>query len=88
MNAPSAYSLPTTTGFLSADQIVRMLDPTVAVQLAHIRSIEALERDGVRYSNQDFDVLAGAFRAIGQQEPRPHQVPWVEAMTSPASRAA
>lgn len=67
---------------VTSAEIVARLDPAIPLQLAHIRSIERLERDCCRYSNQDFDVLSAAFRAIGKSEIPSHTVKWVEAMTA------
>lgn len=63
-------------------EIIAALDPAVPLQLAHIRRVEQLERDGCRYSYEDFDVLSAAYRAIGKTEIAPHVARWVEAMTA------
>lgn len=69
-------------GMISSAEIVGRLDPTVPLQLAHINSVKRIERDNCRYSNEDFDVLSAAFRAIGKSHIDPWVAKWVEAMTA------
>ena len=53
----------TTFTVLNSQQIKGMLNAADLVQSKHIRWIEDLEQNKCRYSNQDFDVLAAAYRA-------------------------
>jgi len=65
--------------YFSSSEIIALLDATVPLQRAYIRSVQRLEKEGCRYSNQDFDVLSAAFRAVGKSEISPHQAKWVAA---------
>jgi hypothetical protein len=51
------------TRWIKSDEILAMLDPTNPEHARHIAWIEQIERKGIRYSNEDFDVLSAAFRA-------------------------
>lgn len=68
--------------FIKSAEIIAQLDPAVPFQLAHIRSVERLEREKCHYTNQDFDVLSSARAAIGKTETPPHAAKWVEFMTA------
>ena len=46
----------------TSGEILAMLDP--ARHTGHIASINEIEAKGIRYSGQDFDVLASALRAV------------------------
>lgn len=56
------------------DEIAAALDPSNPEHARHIRSMDRLNRDGMRYSNEDCDVFGPAFRAAlnaGHVFPRP-----------------
>jgi hypothetical protein len=74
------YTLCTTTGYLKGTEISALLDAAVPLQAAHIQSIRNLMRDGCRYSNQDFDVLAAAHNAQGKSQIDEWNRCWVEKM--------
>jgi hypothetical protein len=80
-----AYAIHTTAGWTTDEQIIAALNPAIPVQAAHIQAIRNLQRDMCRYSNQDFDVLAAAWRAQGKTEIAPYEAKWVEAMTRQAA---
>ena len=58
-------------------EIITQLDRSVPLQLAHIRNMERLEREGMRYSNEDCDVRMSARGAIGRTEVEPGEVGFV-----------
>ena len=61
-----AYTIHTANGWTTDDQIIAALNPAIPVQAAHIQAIRNLQRNMCRYSNEDFDVLAAAWRARNQ----------------------
>ena len=83
-----AYTLSTTNGFVTSAAIVAQLNPAIPLHAAHIAAVATLEENGCRYSNEDFDVLASAFRAINRTEPHAHEMAWVAAMTAHDKAAA
>jgi hypothetical protein len=78
-----AYSLYTSTGSITDEQIITSLDASIPLQAAHIRAIRNLQRDMCRYSNQDLDVLSAAHTVAitGRTEVNPWEAKWVEVMT-------
>jgi hypothetical protein len=54
----------TTFTQVTSAEIVAQLDQSVAEEARYAASIERIEREGIRYSNQDFDLLSGARAAI------------------------
>lgn len=75
-------------GSISASEIIAKLDPAIPLQNAHIQAVRDLVAVGCRYSNQDFDVLAAAHRAIGETEVASYEQRWVEVMNEKAGRAS
>jgi hypothetical protein len=67
MRAKMGYKLFFTTtssrDHITSEEIVAMLDPQNPEHAKHLRWIADLERDGMRYSYQDYDVLSAAYRA-------------------------
>lgn len=47
----------------TSDEIIAMLDADDPEQARHIAWIREIEANGIRYSNQDADVLSGALAA-------------------------
>jgi hypothetical protein len=45
-------------------EIRARLNPADAIEARHIKAIDRIERDGIKYSNEDFDILSGARHAI------------------------
>jgi len=66
----------------SADDIIAMLDPAIPLQCAHIQAVRNLVRDGMRYSNEDGDVLGAAWQVASNRrtEVAPWAAKWVEIM--------
>lgn len=58
----------TTFTVMSSADIIGRLDRNIPLQAAYIALVQNLEATGCRYSNQDFDVLSSAYRAIGKSE--------------------
>lgn len=48
--------------WVSSETIRQQLDPTA--HALHIARIDEIEAKGIRYSNEDFDVLSGALDAV------------------------
>lgn len=71
-----------------SSEIIAKLDRSIPLQLAHIRSIEVLEANGMRYSNEDCDVLGAAAASVGKTEVPSYQRAWVERMTGEKMRVA
>jgi len=65
---------------ITALDIIDQLDSTIPLQNAHIKSIQNLCNNGCKYSYQDYDVLAAAYRAIGKTEISKYDARWVEKM--------
>lgn len=80
------YGITTRTGYLKASQIVAMLDANISLQNAHIQAIRNLEANGMRYSNEDCDVLGAALSVIGKSEVAEYNRKWVEAMNDQAAK--
>jgi len=77
------YAVHSHTGKTTTSaEIIAKLDRSSRLHLAHIRAIENLERNGSRYSNQDFDVLAAAHAVAltGRREIHTWEQGWVTAM--------
>lgn len=76
-----------TSAVLTSADIIARLDMTVPRQAAYIALVQDLERKGCKYSNQDFDTLSGAYRAIGKVEVADYERAFV-AHWAPLARAA
>lgn len=65
---------------VTARDIIKGLDPAKPVQAAHIGEVWSLCMAGMRYSNQDLDVLGAAWRAMhnDRDQPAEHERLWVE----------
>jgi len=79
------YSLHTSAGSVSSAEIVAQLDRAIPIQAAHIESIRQLEANGMRYSNEDYDVLAAARRAVGRTDVKAYEAGWVARMAREAA---
>ena len=79
------YTLSTTKGFIKGTEIIALLDASIPLQAAHIQAIRNLMREGCRYSNQDFDVLAAAHSARGKSEVDEWDRRWVARMNAEAA---
>lgn len=62
---------------LTDANIIGRLDINVPLQAAYIALVQDLMAKGCKYSNQDFDVLSGAFRAIGKAHIDKHDMGFV-----------
>jgi hypothetical protein len=51
-------------GYETSEQIRARLDPANSTEARYIAAIDRIERQGIRYSNEDFAVLSGARAAI------------------------
>jgi hypothetical protein len=58
-------------------EIIAQLDRSVPLQLAHIRNMERLEREGCRYANEDCDVRMSARGAVGRTVVAPYEAGFV-----------
>lgn len=69
---------------MTASQIIAKLDRSVPLQLAHIRAVEELVRNGCRYSNEDGDVLSAAYCVVreARTEVREWEAGWVARMAA------
>ncbi len=52
---------------ITSAEIVAQLDLSVVEEARYAASIEKIERECLRYSNQDYDVLSGARAAIARR---------------------
>jgi hypothetical protein len=85
-----AYGLWNGKVYTASEQIIGMLDASVPLQAAHIQAVRNLERQGMRYSNEDCDVLGTAWQCATNKKT---EVPsyaqgWVNAMLAQAKEAA
>ena len=53
--------------FETSAQIRAQLDPADKLEAMHIKAIDRIEREGIKYSNEDFDILSGARHAVWQR---------------------
>ena len=80
------YGLMTRKGYIKSEEIVARLDPSIAIQNAHIQAIRDLEAEGCGYSNEDYDVLSAALSAVGRTEVRDFESAWVFKMNQKVPR--
>jgi hypothetical protein len=55
-------------GSLGSDEILAKLDRTMPAEARYAAQIERIERVGISYSNQDYDLLGGAAALIWRRE--------------------
>ena len=51
-------------GYETSAQIRAQLNPADKIEAMHIKAIDRIEREGIKYSNEDFDILSGARHAV------------------------
>ena len=59
----SFYAAGDNRSSISSTAILKMLNPEIPSHVTHIDAINRIEKHGTKYSNEDFDILAAAWRA-------------------------
>jgi hypothetical protein len=75
------YSLYSSNGSIKAEDLINQLDINIPLQAAHRMAVRDLITFGMRYSNEDGDVLGAAYHAIGKTEVHEWAKGWVALMT-------